>query len=317
MPNWNDIATELTDEIQNHVKSAQAALDTIRRRYLEKLFQRTHRNVIAYYSGFLSKPNIEGIDINDEDKNGFMTAVHKLDRSLGLDLFLHTPGGSIAATESIVDYLKGAFDKDIRAIVPQIAMSGGTMIACACKTIVMGRQSNLGPVDPQLFGIPAAGVLAEFCTALADIKRDPDNARIWQFIIGQYTPSFLGQCQNAVDWATDFVRNALIDNMLASHPDKETLSTQIVGKLTDFSGTKAHSRHIHYHECRSIGLKIELLEDDQALQDLVLTIHHCYMHVMMNTPTFKIIENHKGVAMVKSIQQGAAPARITIPPQKS
>jgi ClpP class serine protease len=29
-------------------------------------------------------------------------------------------------------------------------MSGGTMIACSAKEIIMGNHSNLGPVDPQL-----------------------------------------------------------------------------------------------------------------------------------------------------------------------
>ncbi len=63
-------------------------------------------------------------------------------------MILHTPGGDIAATESIVDYLYCMFDKDIRVIVPQISMSAGTMIALASKEIVMGKHSNLGPIDP-------------------------------------------------------------------------------------------------------------------------------------------------------------------------
>jgi ClpP class serine protease len=302
MPSWTDILNEIQTETQKHVESAQSALDIIRKRHLTALFGRTNRNIIAYYSGFLSKPNIEGIEISDEDKNGFMTAVHRLDKRQGLDLLLHTPGGSIAAAESIVDYLKQIFGKDIRAIVPQIAMSAGTMIACACKTILMGRQSNLGPVDPQFGNIPAAGVLEEFQKASDDINGDPNKAQIWQFIIGQYTPSFLGQCQNAVDWAKEFVQDALEDNMFSQYQDKTQRASQVVHKLTDFSGTKAHNRHIHYHECRSIGLKIELLEDDQVLQDLVLTVHHCYMHALMNSSAYKIIENHLGVTMVKQQQ---------------
>jgi hypothetical protein len=47
---------------------------------------------------------------------------------------------------------------------------------------------------------------------------------------------------------------------------------------------------------RENALKIE---DDSEFQDLVLTVHHCYMHALMNTPSFKIIENHKGIAFVK------------------
>jgi ClpP class serine protease len=88
-------------------------------------------------------------EVNDADKNGLMTVVHQLDRSKGLDLLLHTPGGETAATESFVDYLRSIFGKDIRAFIPQLALSAGTMIACACKEIYMGKQSSLGPVDPQ------------------------------------------------------------------------------------------------------------------------------------------------------------------------
>lgn len=133
--------------------------DIVRRRYLAKLHEITKRNVIIYYSGWLQKQSVAGVEINDEDKNGFMTVVHKLDKRLGLDLVLHTPGGNTAATESLVDYLRSVFGNDIRAIVPQLAMSGGTMIACSSKQIIMGKQSSLGPIDPQTGGIPAHGVI--------------------------------------------------------------------------------------------------------------------------------------------------------------
>jgi len=164
MPNWNEVLRELNAERDR----TASPLDAVRRRYLNTLFEHTGRNVIAYYSGFLSKPGIQLLDINDEDMNGFMMAVHRLDRSRGLDLFLHTPGGSIASTQAIVRYLQMMFDCNIRAVVPQIAMSAGTMIACSCKSILLGKQSSLGPVNPHVRGIPAAAVLKEFQQALQE-----------------------------------------------------------------------------------------------------------------------------------------------------
>ena len=154
MPNWNEVLSEIIQETKKH---KNAAADIVRRRYLEKLFNHTKRNVIAYYSGFLSKPGIQLLDINDEDMNGFMMAVHKMDRSLGLDLILHTPGGSIASTETIVRYLHQMFGSNVRVIVPQIAMSAGTMIACCSREILMGKHSSLGPIDPQLNGSSSSG----------------------------------------------------------------------------------------------------------------------------------------------------------------
>lgn len=73
----------------------------------------------------------------------------------------------------------------------------------------------------------------------------------------------------------------------------------IISALTDYDSVKTHERQINYQEARKIGLKVELLEDDQKLQDLVLTVHHCYMHTLSNTAAFKIIENHNGAAFVK------------------
>ncbi len=106
MPNWNDINDE--------IKQSGATLDIVRRKYIKALHNLTSRNVIIYYSGWLQfKNQIESL-INDDDKNGFMTTIQGLDKSKGLDLILHTPGGDLAATESIIDYLLNMFRQDIR-----------------------------------------------------------------------------------------------------------------------------------------------------------------------------------------------------------
>lgn len=297
MPNWNDVQKEL----QEYQIKAVTALDLVRRNYLTKLHKHTGRNIIAYYSGFLSKPNIAQSSINDEDKNGFMSAIHRLNRAKGLDLLLHTPGGNLAATESIVDYLRRMFGKDIRAIVPQIAMSAGTMMACSCKEIVMATHSCLGPIDPQLSDIPAIGVIKEFRRACREIKKDPSKIPLWQSIIGKYRPTFLSQCENSIKWSKEFVESQLKTVMFDGKRNSLKLAKNVVKALTDYSGNKAHDRHIHIDECRKIGLNVSSLEDDDKFQDLVLTVHHCYMHVFQNALAYKIIENHLGVALVKNI----------------
>jgi ClpP class serine protease len=186
VPNWSQILNEIQDATLTQRRASP--VDSVRRKYLLELFNQTGRNVIAYYSGFLSKPNISGSDITDEDKNGFMMAVHRMNKANGLDLILHTPGGNIAAAESIVDYLRRMFGNNIRAIVPQIAMSAGTMIACSCRSILMGKHSNLGPIDPQLNGIPAAGVIEEFQTAYNEIRADPQKVAVWGRTSSDSTP---------------------------------------------------------------------------------------------------------------------------------
>ncbi len=305
MPNWREVLRQIQREQSAGFQHANGSIDIVRRHYLEKLVEHTDRNVIAYYSGWLSKPGISHVEINDEDKNGFMMAVHGLDKRKGLDLFLHTPGGSIAATQSIVDYLHKIFDRDIRAIVPQIAMSAGTMISCACKEIWMGKHSNLGPTDPHLRGIPAHGVVREFKRAVKECAKYPDRVRIWQQVIGQYRPTFLSQCENAIKWSNDFVEQELKNGMFASEPDAAKKAKQVSKALASYVDNRSHERHIHAEECKSLGLIIKKIESDGGpeFQDLVLTVHHCYMHTLMNSSALKIIENQSGAAFIKNISK--------------
>lgn len=298
MPNWNEVLSQIQKVSSTAEAAAKGAVDFVRRDYLQKLHQHTGRNVIAYYSGFLSKPEIQS-EINDEDKNGFMMAVHRLERDKGLDLILHTPGGSIAATQSIVNYLHRMFRSDIRAVVPQIAMSAGTMIACSCREILMTKHSNLGPIDPHLRGVPAYGVITEFRRACREIKKDASRIPVWNSIIGQYRPTFLSQCENAIKRSNEFVSEQLESVMFARSKDAKRKAIAVVRRLTDYRGNKAHDRHIHIEECKQMGLRVIEVEEDQTLQDLLLTVHHCYMHSLMNTASFKMIENHLGVAFVK------------------
>lgn len=294
MPGWDAVLAEIQGEGQI------GPIDKVRRKYLQALAEYTGRNVIAYYSGWLSQARgAPALSIVDEDKNGFMATIKGMDRSKGLDLILHTPGGDVAAAESLVDYLRRMFGTNIRAVIPQLAMSAGTMIACSADSIVMGKQSNLGPIDPQFNGIPANGVIAEFNKAVAAVRADPRTAPIWQAIIGKYHPTFLGACENAVKWSESIVRDWLETGMFRDDPEKKTKAAAAVRTLSDSDTNLNHARHIHLETLEGLGLKVERLEDDPTLQDLLLTVHHAFMHTFSMTPALKLIENDSGVAVVR------------------
>ncbi|NMC50279.1 MAG: S49 family peptidase [Desulfovibrio sp.] len=296
MPNWNTIL----EEIGAQRSLGLTALDTVRRKYLRSLHDQSGRNIIAYYSGWLQKGNLQNIDITDLDMNGFMNAVHGLDRTKGLDLFLHTPGGNIAAAESIVEYLRRMFGMDIRAIIPQLALSAGTMIACSCKSVLMGKQSSLGPIDPQFGMISARGVKDEFQRAIDEVKADPSKTPIWQAIIGKYHPTFIAQCENACRWAEDLVKAWLETNMFSGDPNPKQTASEVTDKLIDYGHKVNHGKHLSIDEVREkVGLVVEQIENCQHMQDLILTVHHTYMHTLSNSNAVKIIENHNGAAIVE------------------
>lgn len=292
MSSWNQVL----QEIQRSTR--KDALDSVRRKYLKQLARKTGRNVIAYYSGWLQNPNLANTAIGDDDKNAFMAVIHKLDRSRGLDLILHTPGGDLAATESLVDYLHRMFGKDIRAIVPQLAMSAGTMIACACRQILMGKQSNIGPIDPQFGGIPAHGVIKEFEEAIQAVKDDPASISIWQVVVQKYHPTFIGECRHALRWSNEMVQQWLMEGMFDGLKDGPARAAKIVSYLSDHDHTKSHARHITLDETIGVGLDVLCLEKYQELQDSVLNLHHAFMHAFAQSRAVKIVENQLGNAMM-------------------
>lgn len=291
MPGWSDILAEI-------VKVGPNNIDAVRHKYMANLAAYRGRNVIAYYSGWLQKHGSPNLSIDDGDKNGFMATIYKMDRTKGLDLILHTPGGDIPATDSIVDYLHQMFGNDIEVFIPQLAMSAGTMIACSSRKIHMGKQSSIGPIDPQFRGVPCHGVLEEFETAISESSRKQASLPFWRAIVEKYEPTFLGECKKSIQMASEFVKSQLELCMFAGRRNAKSLAGTVVSKLGDHKATKLHARHYNADFARSCGLIVDNLEDDQILQDAVLSVHHCFMHTFAMTRVSKIIESDSGVKVL-------------------
>lgn len=289
MPGWSEIIKECqSNNSPQNPNAFVASLEQKRAQYIKDLSKHTGRNTILYFSAFINK-NVLDATINDRDINAFMETVHKLDKSKGLDLILHTPGGDVSATEQIIKYLRSIFDGDIRAIIPQMAMSAGSMIAVSCKSIMMGKQSCLGPFDPQINNLPCQSVLKEFDRALNDVKYNPASIGLWQTIISKLNPTFLTLCEQA-----DQLSKELADDILSYSDYSESVKKQIKKVFVDNGDSKVHSRHIDMKRCEDTGLHIEHLEKDQKMQDLVLSIHHCCMILGETSNVVKIVSNNIG-----------------------
>ena len=288
MAGWNDILSEIDSQ-------GESIIDKTRKKYIEELYHLTKRNVIIYYSSFLTRYNIDNLDINDGDIDGFMAVMKGLECSKGLDLILHTPGGDPMAAEAIVNYLSEKFNKDIRVIVPHLAMSAGTMIACAAKSIVMGSHSSLGPTDPQFRGIPAINILKDFIMAKNEIIDNPASIPYWEMLLRQYPPAMLHNVQDAMELSEKLVKQWLRSNMLEN--EEETVQ-KVAEALNDHDQSKLHNRHYSKRHCKKLGLKIEDLEKDQKFQDAVLNIHHTMTLTFSKTSIIKVIASNTGNAFI-------------------
>jgi hypothetical protein len=178
-------------------------------------------------------------------------------------------------------------------------MSAATMIACVCDEIVMGKHSAIGPIDPQmLFGqlsVPAHTILADFDRAKAEVIKNPQLGQLWASRLMSLPPGFLNLCQQTIKLAEEKVELWLKTYMFRGR-EAET-AANIAQWLGKFDEHRTHGRPIGYDLAHEKGLKVVRLEEDQELQERVLSVFHATMVTFQTTNCLKIIENHEGKAI--------------------
>lgn len=309
MPTWGDLLAELHASAVH--QGGYPDFDGIRRKYLAQLASRTGRDTIIYYTDWLNGGSAESA-ITLLDMQAMMEVCKGL-HGTGLDLLLHSPGGSAEDTASLVRYLRGRYNH-IRVFVPIAAMSAGTMWALSADEIVMGAHSQLGPIDPQMrptLGgrfFPARAIVEQFEKAKDECKKDPAVLPAWFPILQQYGPGLLAECEDAERLAKRLVTEWLTAHMFkgAKNPGPKARATKVANYFADYTEHRSHSLGIDREKARSKGLTVTNLEDDQALQDAILSVHHATMHTFAG-PAVKIVENHLGRSFVLLKQQIAVP----------
>lgn len=268
--------------------------DRIRLELLSSLSQHTGRNVLTYYSGHLFS-NQYNVAMDQYDTPGIINAVDNLDPSVGLDLILHTPGGSVTFAEGLVKYLHQVF-QDIRVIIPQEAFSAGTIVALASKEILMGPMACIGPIDCQIiiegFPMSSFNLYTEIKAAQKAIGEDPSKSNYWSIQLGKYPPGMFNFVMDSIQLSGELAEVFLSKYMFSNDSGSQGKIKKIVATLN--STQRAHGRHFDYEDCKQMGLKVHKLSDDPELEKLVMALHHVYSYTMQTLGCVKTIENQKG-----------------------
>lgn len=134
------------------IKRAQA-IRAIERSRRSRVITMIHRQEKRSLFGFSVARHIDL-----EDAQTIIGAIKETPKDRPIDLILHTPGGLVLAAMQIARAVE-AHPAKVTVLVPVYAMSGGTLIALAADEIVLGEFSVLGPIDPQIAGLPAASIV--------------------------------------------------------------------------------------------------------------------------------------------------------------
>ena len=323
-------------EIKDEIRNAPDNYEAVRFKYLNKFrCLRGNRNVIAYYSGAWhnSGYGIKNSLIEDNDQAAFMTlsmgkrsaedspegiARDGVEHKKGLDLILHTPGGDITAAEPIMNFLNKLYG-DVEVFVPHLAMSAGTLMALGAKVIHMGTYSSLGPIDPQINGMPTWAILEEFEQFQDDVTKNENRVRAWQPIVSRYRPGLIAMIRKGNEVSKEIAiklltrPNGMLYQMkeLKQNPDAiRERAKHIADCLTDYKKLKLHNRHISIDDCQKEVLlnvrdlavpdDLAMAEDREKLQEkdkiksALLSYHHACDHTLRDNRIGKFVENHVG-----------------------
>ena len=303
MPGWNELVDEFgrqkdPDWLQRQLIKYMSAIAELR----------GNSTVILYASAFLQQRSDSSIA--SEDVNGLMNALYgaKIGDDGRLTLILHTPGGELYAVESIVDYLHAKFEY-IEVIVPFLAMSAGAMIGLASDLVVLGKHSQLGPIDPQISSgqkwHSARAIQEGFHRAKEDILQNTKLAHLWAPILQYMGPSLMIEADKSLRYSKELVVKWLTQRMFAKESDAgekiQKIASYFNAEQSDKlpSNVHMHGQRIGLQKMQELGVKTEILENKQKLQDAVLSAYHVMTMIFDSNPASKIIVSNSGGGWIK------------------
>lgn len=253
-------------------------LETFRR-----IQQVTGRPLVCYVTKThnldLNIPGISGTpDIPAYIDNSDLTGFGDLTRSVegnDVDVFIVSNGGSAEATERIVRLLRERF-RTVRFIVPADAFSAATLMCFSGDQIIMDSVGTLGPIDPQINGVPARAILRGFEAALERLKSEgPQALTGYMPLLSKYDLHILEICKSAQELANELARNFLSSYMIKGGNDNSVI-TGIVQFFSDYDVHKSHGHSIGRVQARALGLKVVDSESINGLADLVRSLYNQY-----------------------------------------
>jgi hypothetical protein len=317
---WNEAFAELQRESQQPVKPGdKAPWAKIIEKRIRALADYTGRPLAVYVTACTSSAKQcppSGLQIDASDKLGFHEIIHTL-KGEKLDLLIHSPGGFPEATESIVEAIRSRF-KHVRVIVPSFAKSAATMMTMSADEIYLGRDAELGPIDPQMPTAngysPAEAIKEQFIKASNEIGSDPKKLSVWIPILQQMGPSLLVQCDNAITLSKTLVKQWLARFMFAGDPEAVSKADAVAEFLSQHSNFKSHGRCIRQADlaAKDFGLKLMDIEADHDLEKKIWDLY-CAIDVVFGTSgIYKMFYNSTGQAVIRAqvIQPVLAPQQL-------
>ncbi len=217
-----------------------------------------------------------------------------------LAVILNTPGGEVEAVERMVEMTRRWY-REVHFIVPNLAMSAGTIFCMSGERIFMDYSSALGPIDPQVQAkdgrwVPAIGYLDKFEEILE--KDRAGKLTQTEFAIAQNQDlAVLRRYEQARDLSVNLLKKWLVEykfkNWAAHRTDaaklgqpvtadeKNERAEQIASQLGNNSLWHSHGRMIGIETLKTLlRLEIDDYTEEKDRRELINRYHDIIVDFM-------------------------------------
>lgn len=203
-----------------------------------------HKNFQGYLSQTFDKSGLskdyELIILYDDttmlksDADKIYNAVTKFSKKKAILMILLSNGGVASSAYLIGKLCREYSNNKFIIVVPRQAKSAATLLCCAANEIHMGSLSELGPIDPQINGLPALGLKNSIEHISEVVSLYPESSEMFaKYLKLSIEPIQIGYYERAAESAMQYA-----ENLLNTHPDNlpkdaNTIANELVYKYKD------------------------------------------------------------------------------------
>jgi hypothetical protein len=269
--------------------------------FLRKLEEKLISDVLVYMG-----PMFYGAD------DGIRDAIERLDvHKPKLTVILETGGGYMQPVQRIADTLHKHYDF-VQFLVPNHAMSAGTVLAMCGNAILMDYYSVLGPIDPQVErpsgdNVPCHGYLVQYERLIEKSRKGKITTAELQYLIEKFDPAELYSYEQEMNLSVTLLKEWLVKykfehwsitktkGKTVTKRMKEQRAESIARCLNDSQRWHSHGRGIS-REVLERDVKLEI-EDFGADPELSLQVknYHTLVRDYMSKVSAAAITHTRGL----------------------
>jgi hypothetical protein len=259
--------TDLDHTILHHINEKAEALENHLHCDVICYFGQIHPQYVRLFRNF-----IEDVKGKSKRTDGIISIV------------LRTPGGSAETAERFVTILRHHYSA-VNFIVPDLAMSAGTIFCMSGDRIFMDYSSSLGPIDPQVMAPDGSGYVAAlgYLDKVAEITNRGNLTSADVVLLKSIDLAKLALFEQARDLSIDLLKSWLVQHKFknwnahrTTNPgspvtpaEKETRAREIAKELSNHKKWFSHGRSLGLDKLKELRLDIDDYSNDDKLRNAV------------------------------------------------